>query len=56
MDMDGVKELYHSLPYPLKVLGASMYGYYLRGWRYGFDSEKKVEQALERESWSSEQW
>jgi phenylacetate-CoA ligase len=54
--MSELKKMYHALPYPLKVLGASMYGYYLRGWRYGLDSEKKVEQALERESWGSEQW
>lgn len=50
------KQLYHSLPYPLRVLGASAYGYYLRGWRYGFDTEQRVEQAIERESWSPEQW
>lgn len=50
------KQIYHSLPYPLRVLGASAYGYYLRWWRYGFDTEKRVERAIERESWSSKEW
>jgi phenylacetate-CoA ligase len=50
------KQIYHSLPYPLRVLGASVYGYYLRGWRYGFDTENRVERAIERESWSPEEW
>jgi phenylacetate-CoA ligase len=54
--MDKIKNLYHSMPYPLKVLGASMYGHYLRGWRYGFDTSERVERALQRESWSQEKW
>jgi phenylacetate-CoA ligase len=54
--MGNIKDIYHGLPYPLKVVGTSMYGYYLRGWRYGFDTPELVEQALERESWSTQQW
>jgi phenylacetate-CoA ligase len=48
--------IYNIFPYPLKVLAASTRGYYLRWWRYGADTEKLVEEALERETWSSEQW
>ncbi|MBN2569750.1 MAG: phenylacetate--CoA ligase family protein [Deltaproteobacteria bacterium] len=35
---------------------ASLRGYYLRMWRYGAETEKYVQEALERESWSSERW
>lgn len=49
-------EIYHHLPYPMKVLGASLHGYYLRWWRYGKDTEKLVEEALERDTWTEPQW
>lgn len=52
--MFGSQRVYHSLPYPLRVLAASLYGYYLRGWRYGRDTEERVCQILERESWSED--
>lgn len=48
--------LYHGLPSPLRSVAASMRGYYLRAWRYGFDAEERVEQALAREAWSANQW
>jgi len=35
---------------------ASLRGYYLKRWRYGSETERYVEEALERESWSSERW
>ena len=44
------------LPYPLRVAAASAKGYYLRWWRYGPETERLVEEALERESWTSTQW
>jgi phenylacetate-CoA ligase len=47
---------YHLLPYPFKVLTASLRGFYLRSWRYGPETERLVEEALSRESWSLEQW
>lgn len=47
---------YHKLPYPLKSLAASLHGYHLRFRRYGKDSERLVEEALERERWSWEEW
>ncbi len=45
-------QMYHRLPYPFKVVAASLWGYYLRSWRYGKQTEKFVEEALERERWS----
>jgi phenylacetate-CoA ligase len=48
--------IYHHLPYPLRVAAASAKGYYLRWWRYGPETERLVEEALERESWTSTQW
>lgn len=48
--------LYHRLPYPLKVLSASIKGYYLGQRRYGKDTERLVEEALQRETWSEERW
>lgn len=48
--------LYQRLPYFLKVTAASAWGYYLRWWRYGPETERLVEEALERETWSLEKW
>ena len=48
--------LYHQLPYPLKFIAASLRGYYLHWWRYGHDTEILVQQTLERDKWSEEQW
>jgi phenylacetate-CoA ligase len=48
--------IYHSLPPPVRSLAASMRGYSLRHWRYGSETEELVEAALERETWSAEQW
>ena len=50
------KDIYHRLPYPLKVLGASVWGQYLQLWRYGSETEKLVEQILDRNTWSPERW
>ena len=48
--------IYHSLPLPLRSLAASARGRQLRRWRYGADSERLVQEALEREQWSAAQW
>lgn len=48
--------LYHRLPYPLKVFAASLQGYWLNRQRYGAETERLVEEALERESWTETQW
>jgi phenylacetate-CoA ligase len=49
-------KIYHRLPVSSRSLVASMRGYYLRWWRYDKETEKLVEQSLERDSWSKEQW
>jgi phenylacetate-CoA ligase len=54
--MPKLLEIYHKLPYPLRVLAASLRGYSLRWWRYGPRTEALVEEALERDTWSMQQW
>ncbi|MGC8827012.1 MAG: phenylacetate--CoA ligase family protein [Anaerolineae bacterium] len=49
-------KLSHHLPYPLRAAAASAKGYYLRWWRYGPETERLVEEALEREAWPPERW
>jgi phenylacetate-CoA ligase len=49
-------QAYHHAPYPLKVLAASAWGYYLRRWRYGPETEQFVREALQRETWAPEKW
>jgi phenylacetate-CoA ligase len=48
--------LYHRLPAPLRTLAASARGRQLRNWRYGPETDRLVEEALARDSWSLEQW
>lgn len=48
--------IYHQLPPPLRSAVASLHGLSLRSWRYGPETERLVEEALEREYWSAEQW
>lgn len=52
----GQLALYHRLPYPLRVLAASARGYILRQRRFGPETDQLVDEALERESWSTERW
>ena len=49
-------QVYHHMPYPLRVLAASAHGYRLRWWRYGPETEDLVAAALERERWPAERW
>ena len=49
-------QLYHRLPSFLRSSAASLRGYYLSAWRYGAETERLVEAALERERWSPRQW
>jgi phenylacetate-CoA ligase len=51
-----VLRLYHALPYPLRCLAASARGWRLSSWRYGRETDRLVEGALERETWSANQW
>lgn len=48
--------LYHRLPAPARSLAATLEGYYLRWWRYGPTSERLMQEAIEREHWTFEQW
>ena len=52
--MINLQTIYEKLPYPLKVLSASMKGYHLNWWRYGRHTEDLVQEATERETWSLE--
>ena len=53
---DTLLKAYHSLPAPLRSVVASLRGLYLRRWRYGSGTERLVEEALARESWTVNQW
>ena len=50
------KDLYQGLPPPLRHAAASAYGWYLRWWRYGSDTDRLVQQARQREVWTEAQW
>lgn len=49
-------DIYHRLPYPLRVVAASTRGYQLRQWRYGPETEQLIAMALERDGWDLERW
>lgn len=49
-------KIYHALPHSLRSLAANLYGYYIKIWRYGTETERLVEEALEREHWDHKQW
>lgn len=49
-------KLYNYSPASLRSIAASLRGYYLRSWRYGPETERLVEEALDRERWSPHQW
>ncbi len=53
---DRVLHLYRRLPAPMRSMVAGVRGRQLRAWRYGTETERLVEEALERESWSAERW
>lgn len=48
--------LYNHLPASLRWVPASLRGYYLNWWRYDRNTERLVEAALERDTWSERQW
>jgi phenylacetate-CoA ligase len=50
------KKIYTKLPYFMKSLSLSVWGGYLRRWRYGPETERLVEETLVRDAWSREQW
>lgn len=51
-----LKQVFFALPPSARDAAASAYGWYLRSWRYGPDTEHQVEQALRRDSWSADEW
>ena len=53
---DTLLKAYHGLPAPLRSVAASLRGLYLSYWRYGSETERLVEEALDRESWTPGQW
>lgn len=47
---------YHTLPYSLRVIAASLHGFRLQTMRYSTDTDHLVAEALARENWTSNQW
>lgn len=56
MAADSWLPVYSILPPWLQDVAASVRGLQLRRWRYGPETERLVEEALDREGWSAEQW
>ena len=54
--MSASLQIYHYLPPWARNFAASVRGYYLDRWRYDSNTEKLVEEALERDYWSEKQW
>ncbi len=48
--------LYHRLPVWMRTVAASAHGVNLQRWRYGRNTGRLVEEALERETWSAREW
>jgi phenylacetate-CoA ligase len=48
--------VYHRLPSPARSVAASARGYYLRWLRYDDETDRRVEEAREREYWPPERW
>lgn len=49
-------DIYHKLPASSRSIVASARGFYLRWWRYDKETDKLVEEALERDAWDEKQW
>jgi phenylacetate-CoA ligase len=49
-------KIYHHLPYFIKTITASVWGYYLRWWRYGTGTEQLIQETLEHDAWTTVQW
>lgn len=49
-------EIYNRLPARSRSIAASARGYYLSWWRYGKDTERFVDEAIERDNWDAVQW
>lgn len=49
-------QIYHKLPPWARNVAASLRGYYLNSWRYDANTEKLVEEILERDFWDEKDW
>jgi phenylacetate-CoA ligase len=49
-------QIYHKFPTSFRSFAASVWGYYLRWWRYGSETEAMVEECLSRDNWSDDKW
>lgn len=49
-------QIYHKMPAWSRSFAASLRGYYLNSWRYDKNTEKLVEEILERDFWSESEW
>ncbi|MFN2572146.1 MAG: phenylacetate--CoA ligase family protein [Gemmatimonadales bacterium] len=48
--------IYHCLPAPARSAAASLRGWYLNRWRSGRDTARLIDEALDRDRWSAQQW
>jgi phenylacetate-CoA ligase len=53
---DQLLRIYSHLPGPMRSIAANLRGMYLRSWRYGPETHRLVEEALEHDTWSPERW
>src|SRR5689334_6846345 len=53
---DTLLRVFHRLPGPMRSFTSSLKGLQLRSLRYGPESERLIEEALERENWTPERW
>ena len=48
--------VYHALPPAGRTILAGVHGWRLQSWRYGPETDRFVQQALERDRWSPDRW
>ena len=48
--------IYHRLPRWMRSGAAGLHGLHLRSWRFGPETPRLMEEALERDYWTKEQW
>ncbi len=53
---DRALRVYHRLPSGPRSAAASLWGLYLRSWRYGAGTDRLVAEALDRERWDEAAW
>jgi phenylacetate-coenzyme A ligase PaaK-like adenylate-forming protein len=53
---DLLHKAYYSLPPPLRSMAASLRGLYLNYWRYGRETDRLVDEAINRDNWIPHKW